>query len=134
MLEAFDNAATQAVYAPDEFRRHATNLASLSPEEIELIGRFYKTYKAIMTSTNGQGAEGSVIWTSLKTNVKGSPIFPTDTHVTMYAAALLRTGWVIPLSVFGGMAFGLTPLFHDMARLNDWDEALKAEPLSETAE
>jgi uncharacterized protein YjeT (DUF2065 family) len=125
IVEAFSNAAQLPTFAPDEFRRHVYSLASLSAEEVRLIGQYVRARRKLMDAMAGQEPDALDLWGRLIDTLVGSATFKEPIHVEMFAGALTRTGWFVSLGAYSGRSsYRSTPLFTDMMRLVDWDAAI----------
>ena len=125
IVEAYFSAAETQTFAPDEFRRHKDSLASLSQEEIQLLGALVRIRQEYISSLEGVDFHRGDFWKQVKTSLIGTLTFPNSIDLEMYAAALSRTGWVVFMNAYGSGGYQTTPLFEKMANLVDWKEAAR---------
>jgi len=123
MAEAFVNASREPTFAPDEFRRQSIALASLSRDEVLLLAAFLRANRAAAPGP-GEPNDGtkamSVAWASI---LADKSQFPPAFDAIALAAALARTGWVVPGSGFGAITYYTTGAFDGVARLVDFELA-----------
>jgi hypothetical protein len=121
MAQALDSLLHERVFEPDEFRRHASRLADLSPQEILLLAAL-----AIETDFALEEKERGKAWEAVSNKLKNTHNFRDLEEVVMWATALQRTGYLAPWPQMAGMVFTPTRLFQDMRRLVDFsnDEVL----------
>jgi hypothetical protein len=103
----------------DEFLWHADILASLSREEILVIGTMYDSYKR----GSEQDRAEAHYWMLTKQGLgKGS--MGSEERVQAVAGRAQRSGLVTSVSSYGAVAYRITPLLLEIAELVDFQEAL----------
>lgn len=117
VAEAFANEMHEGTFSPDEFRRHALQLAGLSRDEALLLGKFVRVMDVDSEHENP--------WLRLKALVVGpEKMFPNGAALAQASASLLRTGYVYPVSLFGEMGFFPTDDCKAIRRMVDIDEVV----------
>lgn len=120
IAEALFTGAQEPIFVPNEFLRHAASLAGLTRDEILFLAAFIQANRDA-TSQPGDPSDPTkrsmIAWSLM--------LKPSDTSTTLdviaHAAALGRTGWVVPVSVYGGLTYYTTSIFDAVARLVDFE-------------
>jgi hypothetical protein len=121
MAEALINAAQEPTFAPDEFRRQADALASLSRDEVLLLAAFLRAHRHAAEQSGealNSKKTADFAWAAILADPSQ---FPLGFDIIPVAAALGRTGWVVPGSGFGTLTYYTTSLFDGVARLVDFE-------------
>ena len=121
MAEALINAAQEPTFAPDEFRRQADALASLSRDEVLLLAAFLRAHRHAAEQRRDavdSKKSADLAWAAILADPSQ---FPPGFDVIPVGAALGRTGWVVPGSGFGTITYYTTSLFDGVARLVDFE-------------
>lgn len=116
IAEVLVNGAAEASFDPNEFRRHARQLADLSREEAIAL--------AVMLKAPDLATEKSP-WNPLVEYAVATGRFDDSRHLSEVCAGLLRTGYVHPLSLFGIMGFGPTREAERLHRLVDIEAVIR---------
>lgn len=132
LAEAMFQAATEPTFAPDEFKRHADHLATLSYEEIFVVAAFVRAASELPSLGPDFLPRNALfvadwidtIWKVVRQRLMTSALFRTEDDVEANCASLIRTGWLAPVSGFGAMLYRPTPRLAAMARLIDWEAAV----------
>ena len=123
LAEALVTAATEKAFAPNEFRRNAEALASLSMEEIYIVAAFVRARRTVELKGD-EHQDGAVpIWRAAMAELGASDAFADEDDAAAHVAPLARTGWLVPASGWGFFGYRATRAFHVVERLVDWREA-----------
>lgn len=104
-------------FAPNEFKRHARHLADLSYDECMALALFIESCR--------KSAPGHEWEFALKKAAKRGSYFESSRDFSMVISSLVRTGWVSPVSAYGGTNYVPTKALRGMARLLDLDAAIR---------
>jgi hypothetical protein len=98
-------------------------LSSLSRDEVLLMAAFLRANRAAAPGPgepNDSTKSTSMAWGSI---LGDASQFPPGFDAIAVAAALARTGWIVPGSAYGGIAYYTTAAFDGVARLVDFQLA-----------
>lgn len=126
LADAASKTLSEPTFAPNEFLRHADALASLSREEVlvlQAVLNAKEELKSIPRDQEDTGPDGRV-WPRARARLAPTAAFPSEDHVTSHAFSLARTGWIVPVSTYGGLTFVASPSLEVIGRLVNVDEAL----------
>lgn len=100
MASVIDGQCTVGALYADEFLRWAELLSDLSREEVIFLATLYRLEQSLKTDTSktGENSQLEETNTAAKTALVGS-VLQTDEEFAITAAALIRTGLILDLSV-----------------------------------
>jgi len=111
------NSAAEPEFAPNEFRRHARHLAELSYHEALALAVMVKAADLITEPENP--------WMPVLEHALGTGWFRDAEHFTASCTGLVRTGWIMPASLFDLTGYQATSALQNVARLIDIEEAIQ---------
>ena len=117
MADFLARSAAEPDYAPNEFRRHARHLADLSRAEALAL--------AVMTKSEQLTLKDDPWRPVVDYAISTSGYFKSRDEFTAACGALVRTGWVVPLSLYGSIGYAPTVILADVARLLDVEGAIR---------
>jgi hypothetical protein len=118
----------------DEFQRWAAILASLSREEIVVLGKLHRfTSEALKDHPSDSTARTAQALSSARNALVGNfCLFGADGEAfEATVAGLVRTGLILPISGFGALSYKTTSLFDRLTALIEW-EAFADEVIAST--
>lgn len=111
-----------------DFLGYADTLASLTREEIVVIGSMYQSWATRATANGRIATKVLDPWLATKRDLtaKGWP----EDYLIARCANGQRIGLLIPVNVVGETGFRLSPLMIELGKTIDFDDALRREPTS----
>ncbi len=110
----------------DNFARYADILARLSRDEILVLGRYYALALEEEAATPDQELARSNAWKRMVAELIPEQ-FADKRHIENVCTQAMGHGLIIALSVYGGLAYSLSPLMDELADLVDFEDVLGAE-------
>lgn len=124
IAEALAAGASEPTFAPDTFRRHAGDLASLSRDEVLVLAAFHRANGKAASQPDSEKSVRSSAWALMRD--QGWTGLPQSLDIYAAITALGRTGWVSSASGFGSLIYYTTASFEEIARLVDLQAAQNA--------
>lgn len=120
----------RSVLYADEFLKYADILAAISRDEIIVIATMHRFKVAAeeYRMTN-PGSDPPDPWVATRNELAGT--FGTQAHVEAIAGRAQRTGMVVAVSAYGGIAFRTTPIFDEIVALFDFQDVLRSEGIGQ---
>lgn len=116
----------------DAFLYYADILSTLRREEIILLGNFHRNLIAEIEQGAEEGDAVRKALMSAEAELVGR-VFRSAEEVQATLSALTRTGLIMPTGTFGGVGYGPTPLFTDLAHRVSFQRAAEygdSEPMT----
>lgn len=111
----------------DEFLRFAGMLESLTRDEIILLATLYHFAQAVRQLKDSHpGITPPPPWGAARSELAKS-LFPSPEYVDAIGARAQRSGLIFAKSAYGGLTYELTPLFDELSRTVDFQDALRQE-------
>ena len=110
----------------DEFNKYAELLARLSRDEVFVVGRYYALAVEEEATEKDRELARSNAWKRMLAELVPND-FPSEIHVKGICTQAMGHGLIVAQSVWGGLAYSLSPLMDEIAELVDFEHALRAE-------
>lgn len=118
IAEVLANAAIEPDFDPNEFRRHARHLAELSRAEAIALGVMMKAQELAPTPENP--------WLPVVEHALGRTGYFNDAdQFTGAVSGLVRTGWIMPVSLYSMTGYRGTPELTRVRRLVDVEAVVR---------
>lgn len=110
----------------DNFARYADILARLSRDEILVLGKYYSLALREEAITSDQEQARSNAWKQMVGELVPEQ-FADKRHIENVCTQAMGHGLIIAVSVWGGLAYSLSPLMDELAEFIDFEDVLRAE-------
>jgi hypothetical protein len=102
----------------EDMKRVMDALATLTREEAIILGT---AVRAVGMHERGE-LEGDKVWIYIRDTMVANPLFGSPAAFGAHAYALIRTGWIVPVSTYGGESLQPTPRLSVVARMVDFND------------